>query len=197
MSGRQWTSPGVRGTFRTCTCGSEREGSPNFLLGKVVRGSLAGLAIHFRRTLCKFLETVSCPAIANFREISRKFTSSRDLAAGGRGPVHVISGARRRTQGAHTALGKRAARGICARIHGARDRDWCDGTPRRALWSSALVVRGPNKLLLANAWWLADALCVYRKFYLAGTASTVRSQISREISGILSSHILADFQQNF
>ena len=72
--------------------------------------------------------------------------------------MHVISGARRRTQGAHTALGKRAARGICARIHGARDRDWCDGTPRRALWSSALVVRGPNKLLLANAWWLADAL---------------------------------------
>jgi len=39
--------------------------------------------------------------------------------------------------------------------------------------------------------------CVYRKFYLAGTASTVRSQISREISGILHSHSLADFQQNF
>ena len=39
MSGRRWTSPGVRGTFRTC--GSEREEFPNFLSGKVGCGSLA------------------------------------------------------------------------------------------------------------------------------------------------------------
>ena len=158
-----------------------------------------GLAIHFRRTLCKFLETVSCPAIANFREISRKFTSSRDLAAGGRGPVHVISGARRRTQGAHTALGKRAARGICVYVRASMGHATEIGAmARRGVPSGAArlsFVGQTNFCWQTRGGWLTR--CVHRKFYLAGTASTVRSQISREISGILSSHILADFQQNF
>ena len=40
------------------------------------------------------------------------------------------------------------------------------------------------------------ALC-RKRVYLAGTVRTVRSQISREISGILGSRILADSQEKF